>query len=160
MRLLTITILATFLSLTTYGQSSTDKESVKKIILAFQEDFNEGGFKNAALYSTNDWVHINPLGGIKNGRDSVLSEVIAVHKTFLKGVTMTMQSIDIRFITANVAIAVAIHKIDTYVTPDGIKHENEKHIKTYVTIKKNGKWLLELDQNTIVMGPNTASSEK
>ena len=160
MRLLTIITIATFLSLLTYGQNSNDKESVKKVILAFQDDFNDGGFKNAADYSTKEWIHIHPGGGIKNGRDSVLSEVVAVHQTFLKGVTMTMQSIDIRFLTPDVGLAVAVHKIDTYTTPDGIKHENEKHIKTYVVVKKNGKWLLELDQNTIVMGTNTAVNQK
>jgi uncharacterized protein (TIGR02246 family) len=159
MRLLTILTTATFLSLTTYGQSSNDKESVKKVILAFQDDFN-AGFKSAATYSTNDWIHINPGGGIKKGRDSVLSEVVGVHQTFLKGVTMTMESIDIRFISPGVAIAVAIHKVDTFTLPDGTKHENEKNIKTYVVVKRNGKWLLELDQNTVVMGSNTEMNQK
>ena len=160
MRVLTTIAIVIFLSLTTNGQNTNDKEAVKKVVVAFQEDFNDGGFKNAAVYSTSDWVHINPGGGIKIGRDSVLTEVVAVHQTFLKGVTMTMQSIDIRFITPDVAIANVIHKVDTYITPDGTKHENERHIKTYVVVKKNGKWLLTQDQNTIVMGSNTASNQK
>ena len=133
-----------FLSFLSKGQSSQDKEAVKKVVIAFQQDFNEGSFKNAAAYSTVDWDHINPVGGIDKGRDSVLKTVRAVHQTFLKGVTMRIESMAIRFITPDVAIADVIHKVDNYTTPDEIKHENERHIKTYVVVKKKGKWLLTL----------------
>ena len=48
----------------------------------------------------------------------------------------------------------AIHTSDTYVTPeDGLKHDNERQMKTYVVVKHNGKWLLALDQNTIISNP-------
>src|SRR5687768_14559231 len=115
-----------FPSLITNGQSFQDKEAVKNVIIAFQEDFNEGSFKNAAAFSTIDWEHINPGGGIDKGRDSVLKTVRAVHQTFLKGVTMRIESMDIRFITTDVAIADVIHNVDTYTTPDGVKHENPR----------------------------------
>jgi uncharacterized protein (TIGR02246 family) len=139
-----------FFSFFSIAQSYQDKEMVKKVIIAFQNDFNEGSFKNAEVYSTPDWRHVNPVGGINKGRDSVLLDVRAVHQTFLKGVTMRMESIDIRFLTADVAIADVIHQIDNYTTPDGVKHENERHIKTYVVVKKKGKWLLTQDHNTII----------
>ena len=46
------------------------------------------------------------------------------------------------------------HTSDTYITPeDGIKHENEKQVKTYIIVKQKGEWLLTLDQNTIVSNP-------
>jgi uncharacterized protein (TIGR02246 family) len=139
-----------FISLVNIGQDSRDKEAVEKVILAFQDDFNNGSFKNAAAYTTNEWEHINPLGGIDKGRDEVLKTVRNVHQLFLKGVTMTVESMSIRFITPDVAIADVFHKISTYTTPDGMKHENEKQIKTYVIAKKKGKWLLTHDHNTII----------
>jgi len=66
---------------------------------------------------------------------------------------------DIRFITPDVAIADVIHNIDNYTTPDGVKHENESHIKTYVVVKKKGKWLLTQDHNTVIQGSNTAANK-
>jgi uncharacterized protein (TIGR02246 family) len=141
------------------GQSSQDKEAVKKAVIAFQEDFNDGSFNNAAAYSTADWEHINPGGGIDKGRDNVLKTVRAVHQTFLKGVTMRIESIDIRFLTRDVAIADVIHQVDTYTTPDGFKHENERHIKTYVVVKKKEKWLLAQDHNTVIQGGKTKPAE-
>lgn len=155
-----ILIAINFLSLAVKGQSSQDKETIKKVVIAFQEDFNEGSFKNADGYSTPDWRHINPGGGIDKGRDSVLITVRAVHQTFLKGVTMQIESMDIRFLTPDVAIADVIHTVGNYTTPDGVKHENERHIKTYVVVKKKGRWLLAQDHNTVIQGPNTAENQK
>ena len=160
MRVFFILITMSLLSFVGKGQSSQDKEAIKKVVNAFQEDFNEGGFKNAEFYSTSDWRHINPGGGIDKGRDSVLITVRAVHQTFLKGVTMRIESMDIRFLTPDVAIADVIHIVDNYTTPDGIKHENERHIKTYVVVKKKGKWLLAQDHNTIIQDSNTAANQR
>lgn len=155
-----IVTIMSFLSLVGKGQSSQDKVAVKKVVIAFQDDFNDGAFKNAETYSTSDWRHINPGGGIDKGRDSVLKTVRAVHQTFLKGVTIQIESMDIRFLTSDVAIADVIHTVDNYTTPDGVKHENERHIKTYVIVKKKGKWLLAQDHNTVIQGSNTAASQK
>ena len=160
MRVFFILITITLVSFVGKGQSSQDKEAIKKVVNAFQEDFNEGSFKNASAYSTSDWRHINPGGGIDKGRDSVLITVRAVHQTFLKGVTMRIESMDIRFLTLDVAIADVIHIVDNYTTPDGIKHENERHIKTYVVVKKKGKWLLAQDHNTVIQGSNTAANQR
>ena len=160
MKTFLIVITISFLSFAAKGQSSQDKEAIKKVVIDFQEDFNEGSFKNADAYSTSDWRHINPGGGINKGRDSVLKAVRAVHQTFLKGVKMQIESMDIRFLTPGVAIADVIHIVDNYTTPDGVKHENERQIKTYVVVKKKGRWLLAQDHNTVIQGSNTAANQK
>jgi uncharacterized protein (TIGR02246 family) len=149
-----------FLSFESKAQTSQDKEAIKKVVFAFQDDFNEGSFKNAKAYSTSDWRHINPGGGIDKGRDSVLKTVRAVHETFLKGVTMQTESMETRFLTADVAIADVIHKIDTYTTPDGVTHQNERQIKTYVLVRKKGRWLLAHDHNTIIQTSGQATNKK
>jgi hypothetical protein len=52
-----------------WAQSPSDKEAATKIIVAFQEDFNDGEFRNAHHYTTMDWVHMNLGGGITRGRN-------------------------------------------------------------------------------------------
>ncbi|KIC91281.1 DUF4440 domain-containing protein [Flavihumibacter sp. ZG627] len=141
------------------AQTPADKEAVKKVILMFQDDFNDGAFKNARQYAANDWIHIHPGGGIKKGIDEVLAEVIAVHVTFLKGVTMKIDTMDIRFVHPDVAVADVVHTIDTYENPPGVMHVNEKQMKLYVVAKINGKWLMTHDQNTIIMDTNTAANK-
>ena len=147
-----ILFLTTIFSTFSFGQKSQNEKLVKNVVLAFQGDFNDGAFKNAKLYTTADWVHINPGGGITKGREVVLKEVKAVHQTFLKGVSLTIESITIRFLTPTVAIADVIHKSSDYELPQGIKHQNERQMKTYVIVKQKNIWLLTLDQNTIIAG--------
>ena len=118
------------------GQNSRNQQLVKNVVLAFQDDFNDGGFKNIEFYTTKDWEHINTGGGITKGREAVLKEVRAVHQTFLKGVSLTIESITIRFLTPTVAIADVVHKSSDYELPQGVKHQNERQRKTYIIMKK------------------------
>ena len=136
------------------ARGSDDELLVREVVKSFVTDYNNGDFKNAPSYTTDDWVHINPGGGITRGRDEVLKEVRAIHKTMLKGVSITVDSMTVRFMTHDVALVNTIHTSDSYVTPeDGLKHENERQMKTYLVVKHNGKWLLALDQNTIISNP-------
>ncbi|GAB3341529.1 SgcJ/EcaC family oxidoreductase [Larkinella ripae] len=145
--------IASFVTVICVGQTAQDKAAVKAVIRLFQQDFNDGSFKHAPDYATPDWGHINPGGGIDKGRDNVLKLVRSVHQTFLKGVTMKIESMDIRFITPDVSIGDVVHQMDDYITPDGVKHKKERQIKTYVLVKRKGKWFLAQDHNTIINTP-------
>jgi uncharacterized protein (TIGR02246 family) len=78
------------------------------------------------------WTHINPLGGWTRGRDAVLKQVV------------------VKFATPDVAVATVLSRMSTYTTPNGVKHEREQHIRTFVLVKQNGRWLILQDQNTAV----------
>ncbi|MCG7857293.1 hypothetical protein MD537_09950 [Flavihumibacter sediminis] len=43
-----------------YAQTPADKEAVKKVIIMFQDDFNDGTFKNARQYAANYWAKSTP----------------------------------------------------------------------------------------------------
>ena len=145
-------LLTTIILLSHYGngQNTQDHEDVKNVVNAFQKDYNNG-FESAALYTTIDWEHINPEGGISKGRDSVLIDVRNVHQSFLKGVVMKIEKIEINFPLTDVAVANVIHKVSNYTTPDGVEHQNERQFKTYIVVKKNGKWLLFQDHATYIL---------
>lgn len=133
-----------------YSQNNEDLKLIKRSIVLFQNDFNDGLFTNAEKYTTEDWEHINPGGGITIGRNAVLKEVLSVHQAFLKGVSMSISSINIKIITFNVAIVDVVHKISLYELPKGIKHKNEHQRKTYIVVKMKGEWLIKHDQNTVI----------
>ena len=145
---------AGLLCLIAAARGADDEQPVREVVKSFVTDYNNGDFKNAPSYTTDDWVHINPGSGITRGRDEVLKEVRAIHKTMLRGVSIMTESMTVHFVTHDVALVNAIHKSDSYITPeDGMKHENERQMKTYVVVKHNEKWLLALDQNTIIYNP-------
>ena len=148
MKQVIILTLTTMLSFTCLAQTAADSAAVIKVVNAFQDDFNEGSFKQAPNYATADWVHIGPNGGFGKGRDTLMKVLREIHQGFLKGVTITIESMNINFIAPDVAIAYATHKVSTFTTPDGVKHENLRQMKSYVVVKQKGKWLLSLDHNT------------
>ena len=143
--------LTLFLSGTSFGQNSQDEQLVKNVVLAYQDDYNDGAFKNVESYTTIDWEHINPIGGMTKGRDEVMKELRPLCQTILKGVTLTVESITVRFLSPSVAIANVVHTCSDYEFPPGVKHQHERHMKTYIIVKKQNKWLLTLDQNTIIV---------
>jgi uncharacterized protein (TIGR02246 family) len=103
-------------------------------------------------FTTEDWVSIHPAGGVARGRGAVLAAFGAVHNSFLRGVTATADSIDVRFATADVAVATVASRLTTYVTPDGVRHENERHISTFVLVRQRrggGGWRIMQDQNAV-----------
>jgi uncharacterized protein (TIGR02246 family) len=84
------------------------------------------------------------------GREEVLKEVKEVHSTFLKGVSDTIEQMDVRLANADVAVATVTSRVSTFTTPDGVKHENEQQVRTFVVVKRGARWLIMQDHNTIV----------
>ena len=66
--------------------------------------------------------------------------------------TDTIENMDVRSVTSDVAVVTVTSRMSTYVTPDGAMHENERHIRTFVVVKRNGQWLITQDQNTLMGG--------
>ena len=139
--------------LTAIGMNAETGNAEKEVRLAvqsFYNAFNSHNFDHVAEYTTEDWTHINPLGGWTRGREAVLKELKEVHSTFLKGVTDTVEEISVRFATPEVAVVTVPSRLSgTFTTPDGAKHENDRQIRTFVVVKRDNKWLIMQDQNTI-----------
>src|SRR5437879_11510364 len=110
--------------------SETKEAGVRAAIQAFHKAFDDG-FTGQAEYSTEDWNHIIPYGGRDRGREATLKTVRQVHQTFLKGTTDTIEDMDIRFATADVAVATVISVVSPFTSPDGVKHGVERHIRTF-----------------------------
>jgi ketosteroid isomerase-like protein len=99
-----IFLVGLFLVLPPSSQCEDAEAAVRIPIQAFNKAFNEG-FVGPADYATEDWNHINPFGGRDRGREATLKTVRAVHQTFLKGATETIEDIDVRFASEDVAVA-------------------------------------------------------
>ena len=132
------------------AQTSEKEKDVRKAVQSFYDAFNSHGFERANEFTSDDWNHINPFGGRTRGRSETVKDLNRVHSTFLKGVSDTIQAMDIRFADPNVAVVTVTSQVGSYVTPEGNKHENERHIRTFVLVRRNGRWLIMHDQNTIV----------
>lgn len=153
MKKITVSLIVLFLlSLTSLvvAQTSQRETHVRQAVQSFYDAFNSHGFGRASEYTTEDWNHINPFGGRTRGRAAVLKELKEVHSTFLKGVSDTIEDMDVRFAAPNLAVVTVTSRMSTFTTPDGVRHENERHIRTFVVVNRNGRWLIMQDQNTTI----------
>lgn len=125
------------------------EKQVRQVVQSFYDAFNSHDFGRAEEFTAEDWNHINPLGGWTRGREAVLSELRDVHSTFLKGVTDTVEEMRICFASTDAAVATVASRLSTFITPDGVRHENEHSIRTFVVVRRGGRWQIMHDQNTI-----------
>jgi uncharacterized protein (TIGR02246 family) len=151
MKLSFLTLLSLALSGPGFAESAARETPVRQAVEAFYAAFDHG-FEGAIGFATDDWNHINPYGGWARGRENVLKEVREVHTTFLKGVSDTVEDMSVRFATRDVAVVTVTSVMSTFVTSDGVKHDKERHIRTFVVVKRGGRWLVMQDQNTAIGG--------
>jgi len=142
MKLLFLTVLSLAFCVEGLAQNSAGEVPVRQAVKAFYTAF-DNGFEGAIKFATDDWYHINPYGGWTRRRENVLKEVREVHSTFLKGVSDTVEEMSVRFATRDVAVVTVTSVMSTFVTPDGIKHENERHIRPAVGMAEY--WLRRLN---------------
>jgi uncharacterized protein (TIGR02246 family) len=74
-----------------------------------------------------------------------------VHQSFLKGTTDTIESMDIRFASFEVAVGTVRSVMSSFTSPDGVKHAQERHIRTFVVVKRGDRWRIMQDQNTTIV---------
>lgn len=133
------------LSTIAFGADRAD--AVRETVRAFYTAFDEG-FVNDVTFATEDWHHVNPFGGVDKGLEATLKTVREVHTTFLKGVTDTPESIDVRFATDDVAVATVVSVMSPFTGPDGVHRAAQKQIRTFVVVKRGDRWLVMQDHNT------------
>ena len=138
------------LTISLAARQPNEEAAALQAVRDFYAAFNSHAWDRAAGFATEDWDHINPFGGRTRGRAATLADLKQVHSTFLKGVTDMVESIDVRFATADVAVVTATSRLSAYTTPDGVRHVNERHIRTFVVVKRGARWQIMQDQNTIV----------
>ena len=131
------------------AQSDNQEAAVQATIRAFYNAFNDG-FVGPADYAAEDWNHINPSGGRTRNREETLKEVREVHQSFLKGATETIESIDVRFATPDVAVGTVVSLGSAFTTPDGVKHGPGRAIRTFVVVRRDRRWQIMQDQNTLI----------
>jgi uncharacterized protein (TIGR02246 family) len=132
------------------ASAPSEEKPVREAVQRFYDTFNSHDWERVAEFTTEDWTHIDPGGGWTRGREAVLKLLKEVHSTFLKGVTDSSDEMEVRFATADVAVVTVPSTMKgTFTTPDGKKHENDRQIRTFVVVKRGGKWLIMQDQNTI-----------
>jgi uncharacterized protein (TIGR02246 family) len=147
---LIFSILALNLAVSRVAHADEKDAEVRATIQTFYKNFNEG-FTAPAGYATEDWNHINPNGRRNQGREATLQSVREVHQTFLKGAKETIESMDVRFAADGVAVGTVIRVSSPFLSPDGMKHDVQSGIRTFVIVNRGDRWSIMHDHNTTVV---------
>jgi hypothetical protein len=136
------------------GVHATDprEAAVLTPVTAFYKAFDDG-FRRPADFATKDWNHVNPGGGWTRGREAVLAEVRSVHQTFLKGVKDKVLETDVRFAGSDAAVATVLSVMSPYALPGGLQVSGERHIRTFVLVRRGTLWKVMQDHNTTISAP-------
>ena len=125
-----------------------EEKPVRETVQRFYDTFNSHDWAKLAEFTTEDFTHINTGGGWTRGREAVLKLLKQAHPTFLKDVQdiADEDKTEVRFATPDVAVVTVPSTVKgTFTTPDGKKHENERQIRTFVVVRRRGKWLIMQD---------------
>jgi uncharacterized protein (TIGR02246 family) len=131
------------------ASSPPSEDAVLAPVRAFYAAY-DAGFPDAADYATDDWNHINPLGGRTRSKEETLDGVREVHSTFLKGVTDTIQSADVRFASEDVAVVTVLSRTSPHPLPNDPEVRPHGQIRTFVVVKRGSAWRIMQDHNTEV----------
>ena len=58
---------------------------------------------------------------------------------------------DVRLASKDVAVASVISRMSAFTSPDGVRHLNEQHIRTFLLVRQDARWLIMQDQNAVVL---------
>lgn len=143
------------------SQNQNDEQLVKQTANSWFNSFNRHDYNNLPDYTTEDCFMINPLGLYTRRSNETPALFNKAHETFLKNLSLRVDSMGIRFVSPEVAIATVISQQIVAPSPaDGTgrrndTHENDKLISTMVIVKQNNKWLITQYQNTFIASVNT-----
>jgi len=123
-----------------------DELAINAQVDAMVYSWNHHNYDDLKNYATENTDWVNAVGMWWKGRKESQYAHQEYHNTIFKESIGRKDSVFIRFITDNVALAHLYWHFSAFTAPDGIKDASDC-IATLVYIKQNGRWLMTAGQN-------------
>jgi uncharacterized protein (TIGR02246 family) len=130
--------------------SSADESATRALVNEFANTWNRHDMKAMHELDTEDVEWISVVGHYWRGRDTVYKGHTAIHKGMCSTVTASVESMTIRSIAPNVAIAVATMHFGAALDPRYKWNEAAKTRATFTMVKRDGIWKIVQFQNTVI----------
>jgi ketosteroid isomerase-like protein len=117
---------------------------------AFYSAFERHSFENASDFASEDWAFIDSSGAWTGGREAVVALQDEQHASYFAAVSNTIEDEVVRFADDTVATVSITSRLSDYTTPDGVDHENERQLSTFVVTERNDHWYSVHTQQTVV----------
>lgn len=128
-----------------------DEAAINKQVDAMIYSWNHHNYDDLKNYTTQNTDWVNGVGMWWKGRAESQYGHQIYHNTIFKESVLTKTSVNVRFITPDVALAHLYWTFSAFTNPAGIKSGPDDCIATIVYVKQNGKWLMTSGQNVAIV---------
>ena len=130
---------------------SIEAEQVRSVVESFADTWNRHDMEALAGLFTEDAQFVNVVGLWWRGRDEIRGAHEFTHRTLFKLSHLTVADIDVRFPTADIAIARCRWVLDGHVSPEGAALPDRHGILAHIVQRDGQQWRIIDSQNTDVI---------
>jgi uncharacterized protein (TIGR02246 family) len=148
-RVIAILVCILFQSVLTPNARGAERETdVRASVETFEKGWNSHNMDIMFQAFTPDADWINIVGMWWQGKPDVKRAHQAYHDTFFKQTPYHIEAMQIRFVTADTAIAVVRWRKGAFRSPDGRDWPEGRDLMSLLLVKQKGRWLITHGHNT------------
>jgi uncharacterized protein (TIGR02246 family) len=134
-----------------FGQSqSKDEKSIRAVALGFEKAWNRHDMDAMFASFTDDAEWVNIVGMHWVGLADVKRAHQAVHSTMFKNTELKIETLTVRKISNDTAVALLDLAMGDFTTPSGQVTKDSKDRLSLIMVKKKGRWLITHGHNTVI----------
>ena len=135
------------------ADQNSDQAAIRQTVMGLQDAWNRHDMKAFANLFAEDADFVNVAGAWWKGRAEIEEKHRAVHATIFRDSTLSIEEVDVRFLTPDIAIAHVFTVLVGQKMPDGTAVPPRRALLTQVLQKQSEKWMIVASQNTDVRPP-------
>jgi uncharacterized protein (TIGR02246 family) len=147
--LLASAILAIALS-PAWASQQTDEDEIRTIQSLWDDAWNRHDINALSALVAEDVRFVNVAGNVLNGREEFAKLQTRTHATQFKDSVRTVTGTDIKFLTADIAVAHVRWGMKGDKDADGTPRPPRNGVMMQVLVKRSGAWTIVAVQNTNV----------
>jgi uncharacterized protein (TIGR02246 family) len=136
------------MSLVSQSNAASADEDVRATVRTFERGWNSHDMNILFQAFTPDAEWINVVGMWWRGLADVKRAHRVYHETFFKDTPLHIEAMQVRFMTADTAIAVVRWKKGSFLPPDGLRRPEGRDLMSLFLVKQAGRWLIAHGHNT------------
>jgi uncharacterized protein (TIGR02246 family) len=135
------------------ADQNSDQAAIRQTVMGLQEAWNRHDMKAFANLFAEDADFVNVAGAWWKGRAEIEQKHRAAHATIFRDSTLSVEEVDVRFLTPDIAIAHVLTALVGQKMADGTVVPPRRALLTQVLQKQSGKWMIVASHNTDVRPP-------
>jgi len=142
---------------TSRANQKSEQAAIRQTVMGLQEAWNRHDMNAFASLFAEDADFVNVAGAWWKGRTEIEQKHRTAHATMFHDSTLSIEEVDLRFLTPDIAIAHVLTSLVGQRMPDGTVAPRQRALLTQALQKQSGKWMIVASHNTDVRPPMPAT---